>query len=681
MKDKIIVTGASGHIGYHVARQLLALGHEITLLIRNENQNIRDLRSKGASVFLADLSNPQTYYSVLNNAEVLFHLASENTTDTGNETETIRNTFELSKTVIDTALAENVKTIIYTSSVVVLGRSGDPEKLITENDKTTFPESPYVKGKLLAEEYCEKLIREKQADIRRIYPSWVIGPNDTKLTPPHKVIKDYFEKGQKFYFSGGISIASAEDVANAHVNAWLKGKAGEKYIAAGNNISFKELYMILAALSGHKPPFLFIPKWIILWACIAAKIILGKKSLVAPAYVKSVIGKYSWYDSSKTIRELGYSISPAEQILEGAIEETKKRNAGLHDLIKKEKPELKRITYADDDLLLITGFPGWLGNRMLDIFMNGDRFGNNAVDRKIRLLVQSRFKGLIALPDNFEIIYGDITDKNSLHGALKNVKTVYHLAGVIYPKKISSLYKVNEAGTKNLVDACIENGVQRILLMSTDSVCGYGRGKRIFDTNEPARPYKNYGRSKYLAEKYMLDKTNEGSIQGTSLRGFWFFGPFMPERNLNFFKMFSWKRQIVFGNGKNYRSISHVDNIISAFVKAEKRKESIGKAYWIGNKTDDLRVDHIYAVIAEGLGTTYKPLYISPFICELMSIFDSLISLSGRLNATIHAAGKFHKDIAGDISSAEKDFDYSPDVGFEEIKAELKHLVKKIKND
>ncbi|MDF2435969.1 MAG: NAD-dependent epimerase/dehydratase [Bacteroidota bacterium] len=675
MNNKIIVTGASGHIGYHVAEELLSLGYQITLLTRKENRNISDLKSKGAAVVFADLTDPSSYKNILSNADVLFHLASENTTDTSNEGQTINNTFGLTRKVLNAAIAENVKTIIYTSSVVVLGRSSDKNVLINEKDRTSFPESPYVKGKLMAEEYCDLLINKQHSDIRRVYPSWVIGPNDPRLTPPHKVVKDYFNKGQKFYFSGGISIAHVKDVAKAHVNAWLHGKPDGKYIAAGNNITFKEFYQILSEISGHKPPFLYIPKFIIHWGAIAAKIILGKKSPVAPAYVRSVIGKYSWYDSSRSIQEIDYNITPVRHILKEAVNETKKRNVGLIDLYQKNNPTLVKTNYKSDDILLITGFPGWLGNRMLDIFMNGDRFGQNAINRKIRLLVQPRFKGLIDLPNNFEIVYGDITDKASLSAALKNVKSIYHLAGVIYPKKINSLYKVNEEGTKNLVDACIENGVRRILFMSTDSVCGYAKGKRIFDTNEPPFPYKNYGTSKYLAEKYLLDKTKQGFIDGTSLRGFWFFGPFMPDRNLNFFRMFNWKRQVVFGNGKNYRSISHVDNIVSAFIASEKKTNTVGKWYWIGNKDKDLTVDHIYTVIAEGLGKKYKPLYIPPFICECFSLADTIISWSGTLNATLHAAGKFHKDIAGDISSAEKDFGYLPKVGFEEIKEEMRDLV------
>ena len=674
MKKKVIVTGASGHIGYHVALQLIGSGFDVQLLIRKENPNITRLRNKGAQVITADLMQPETYAHVFKGIDVLFHLASENTTDTSDEKKTIDNTFGLSKKVLDTALAADIKTIIYTSSVVVLGRSPDPQKPLNENDKAGFLESPYVKGKFLAEEYCDELIKTKQADIRRIYPSWVVGTGYINETPPHKVIRQFLEKGQLFYFKGGISIAAVEEVAKAHVNALLKGKPQEKYIAAGNNITFKQFYALLASLSGKKKPIVFLPKWFVYLASMAARLVLGKKSPVDPAYIKSVIGNYSWYDSSKTIRELDYTIPPAQEILQQGMLAIKQDSLGLNKLVDKQDAAVAKTEYAAGDLLLITGIPGWLGNRMIDVFMNGDTFGKYAINRKIRLLVQPQFKGLFPAELPFEIVYGDITDKNSLREALKDVKAVYHLAGVIYPKKISSYYKVNYEGTKNLVDVCIEEGVKRLLFMSTDSTCGYSAKGKIFDEHTPPTPYKNYGRSKYMAEKYLIDKTAEGLIEGTSLRGFWFFGPFMPARNLGFFKMFYWKRQVIFGNGKNLRSISHVDNIIQAFIKAEKKSETIGKWYWIGNKKPVLTVNGIYETLAAGLNVPYKPLHVPNIMCELFSIFDSFISIFGKLNATIHAAGKFHKNIAGEITAAERDFNYDPQVGFEEIKKELKEL-------
>ncbi len=677
MRKKVVVTGASGHIGYHVALQLVESGFDTTLLIRKENQHTQQLKNKGAQVHLSNLLQPDSYDFILENCDALFHIASENTTDTSNEERVIQNTLELSKVILDAAICKKVKTIIYTSSVVVLGRSSDPSVLITENDKTTYLESPYVKGKFLAERYCDELIQKKKADIRRLYPSWVVGNNDLKLTPPHKIILDYYQKGQLFYFNGGISIANVQEVAKAHVNAWLIGKPNEKYIVAGENITFKQFYATLALHSGHKPPFIFIPKWIIYLAAMAAKILLGKKSPVDPKYIKTVLGNYSWYTSEKASRELNYTIIPTDKILAGAITDAIKKLAGLYQLTANDK-EPERISYPADDVLLITGFPGWLGNRMVDIFMNGDRFGKHAINRKVKLLVQPKFKNFMDLPSNFEIVYGDIADKESLRNALQDVKAVYHLAGVIYPKNIDLFQQVNYEGTKNLVDVCIEKGIRRVLFMGTDSICGYGKQKRVFDSETPADPYKNYGKSKYMAEKYILDKTKEGLIEGTSLRGFWFFGPFMPDRNKTFFRMFYWKKQIVFGNGKNFRSISHVDNIIQAFIKAEKNNNTFGKWYWIGNKNPETTVDEIYRHIASGLDVPYNPLYVPGWICELFSIADNMLSLTGKLNATLHAAGKFHKDIAGEVTAATTDFDYQPEVGFEEIKTELNTLISSV---
>lgn len=675
MANKIVITGASGHIGYHVSKQLLGLGHDVSLLIRKENPNTDDLKSLGAKIHFVNLLQPVTYEKLLKNADVLFHLASENTTETKNEERIIENTFGLTKTVLEAAIEMKVKTIIYTSSVVVLGRSSDKNILINEKNKTGYFESPYVKGKFLAEDYCDQLIRNSPVDIRRLYPSWVIGKNDVKLTPPHRIIKNYVKNGQRFYFKGGISVASVDEVAKAHVNAWLIGKPNEKYVVAGENISFRDFYELLARHSGKKIPGLFIPKWILYSASLAGKIILGNKNPVDPRYVKSVIGNYSWYDSGKAKKELGYDPPASEQILKAAVTDAKKSISNLNGLVQKKNPQLQRTRYDANDVLLITGFPGWLGNRMVDVFMNGDRNGKYAVERKIRLLVQPQFKGLISLPSNFEVVYGDITDPSSLKNVMNDVKAVYHLAGVIYPKKINDYYAINHYGTRNIVDACIENGVRRIVSMGTDSICGYGKATRIFDENTPPTPYKNYGWSKYLGEKYLLDKSNEGLIEGTSLRCFWFFGPFIPERNMNFFKMFYWKKQLVFGNGKNYRSISHVDNIIQAFVKAEKRKETIGKWYWVAGKKSDCVVDEIYSHIAEAMDVAYRPLYIPKLLCELLGMADHVLGWFGKVNASIHAAGKFHKDIAGDIGAAERDFEYHPEVGFKEIKQELKQLI------
>lgn len=673
---KVAVTGASGHIGFNVAEELLGRGFEVVLLVRKENRNTKRLKTAGAAVEVVDLFQPESYRHHFAGIACLFHVAAENSTDTSAPAEerVLRNTAGLAQAVLDTAVAAGVPTIVYTSSSVVLGRSDDPRKLLNEDAVTRNQESPYVKGKFLAEQYCSELIRAGKADIRRLYPGWVVGPGDARLTPPHKMIKDAVLKGQRFYFDGGISIADVGEVARAHVNAWLLGRPNGQYVLGGDNITFQAFFSTLAKHSGQKPPSIFLPKSLVYWGAKTAKVVLGSRSPVDPAYVRTVIGSYSWYDSSRAVSELGYRIPPAEETLRNAVREARLRLTGLSDLQENPEATPQRLEYPADDVLLITGFPGWLSNRMVDIFMNGDRYGKNAVRRKIRLLALPSFQGMIHLPPQFEVVYGDLRDKESLREAVRGVSAVYHLAAAIYPKRMKDFDEVNIEGTRNLVDACIEAGVRRILFMGTDSICGYGREDRIFDERTPARPYKNYGRSKFLAEKYILDRTAEGKIDGTSLRGFWFFGPFMPERNLGFLRMFYWPRQIVFGNGKNFRSLSHVDNTIQAFLKAEKSPATIGKWYWICGSRADYTVDEIYRAMADGLKRPFRPLYIPNPVCELLSWADSFLGLFGVLNPTIHAAGKFHKDIAGRINAAERDFSYQPDVHLQHIQDEIRTL-------
>lgn len=675
MKEKVVVTGASGNIGFHVAKYLCDLGLDVHLLIRRSNSNIELLKTYGAVVHKADLQNPSSYRNLMENSSALFHLAAENTTDTSDESRIIQNTLTLTRNVITTAVESGVKTIIYTSSVVVLGRSRDPNILITEADKNNFPESPYVKGKILAEEFCETKINDGH-DIRRVYPSWVVGSHNAKLTPPHVIIRNAVLNGQPFYFDGGISIADVREVAKGHVNALLKGKPQGQYLLGGVNTTFLELYSQLAAINRRQKPILKIPKWMIYLGSAIAKIILGKRSPIDPQYVRSIIGNYSWYDSSTAINELGYSIPPLKTTLTEGVKEVQCHLSGLSNILQQsDQRTMQRMKYADDDVLLITGFPGWLANRMIDVFMNGDRSGNLAIDRKIRLLVLPSFRNIrFNLPENFEIVYGDLQQKETLPSVIKNVKSVYHCAGVIYPSKIKTLYDVNWIGTKNLVDACIEHGVKRFLYMGTDSICGFGREKRIFDENTESRPYKNYGKSKYLAEQYLLEKTKEGFIEGTSLRGFWFFGPHMPVRNQSLITMLKWKRQIIFGNGKNYRSLTHIDNVIQAFIKSEKSPATIGKWYWISDKNYTTTVDEIFQSMAREVGEKYRPFYIPDIVSSFFSLVDILLGKFGILNATVHAAGKFNKDIAGEHSAAIRDFAYDPIDTFTNFKNDIEHF-------
>ena len=679
MSSKVVVTGASGHIGFHVASVLLEKGYEVHLPLRRETPLTDRLRARGATVQTLDFNDDAALRGVVTGAAGLFHLAAQNTTSQATGHEVAASTLGLTERVIAAALASGVPTVVYTSSVVVLGRSPDPDKLINEDDLTASAESPYVQGKSDAEKFVRATIASG-ADIRVLYPSWVVGPDDPKCTPPHKLILDYVTKGQAFAFEGGISIAHVRDVAAAHVAAFEKGAPRGRWVLGGVNVDFPGFYRLLARFAKRKPPAVLLPKPAMMTAAQGAKAVsgaMGRESPVDPAYIEAVVGNYSWYDSGKAVRELDYHITPIETSLAEAVRFARQRLAGTYTLNQRIAGKTADgPPPGDDDRLLITGSPGWMGNRLIDLLINGDRFGEKTPRRKVRLLQHPSAQGLMETPPDFEIVYADINDEEAVKKALAGVKAVYHLAGLIYPPKIDLLYTVNTEGTKTLVDACIETGVRRIIYMGTDSICGHGTAeKRRFDEHTPATPYKHYGESKYQGEKYVLDKTAEGKIDGTSLRGFWFFGPYAPARNMGFVKMFFWPRQIVFGDGKNLRSISHVDNIAQAFFRAENRPATYGKWYWIGDGEGGYTVDQIYRSIAGALGVEYRPFYVPKFACDLLGEVDNVIGKFGRINPTIQAAGKFHHDIAGSSAAAARDFGYDPRVTLADAAREMKEFL------
>lgn len=675
---KIVITGASGHLGYNTAFHLLERKYALTCLARKENINLLKLQKLGASIHYCDLFDSQSYKHLLQEADAVFHLAAENTTSKNNPERVFQNTFGLTKVFLNACIEQKVKTIIYTSSVVVLGRSSNKNRLITEKDRTSYIESPYVKGKVEAEKYIQELIQKYDADIRILYPAWIIGKNDAGLTPPHSIITKYVLKGQFFYFKGGISLCDVDEVAKAHIAAFEIGEKNQGYLLGGDNITFREFYNLLSSYTSHAKPAICIPKFIIVSGAIITRAILkaiGLPPIIEPGYARSVFGNYSWYDSSKAIKKLNYRIIPARQIISKAVEEAEKRIAGTLNL------GFQKRDFVHDNStkgkLLITGVPGWLGNRMVDILINGNNKGEFQSNRPVKLLVEPKYAGKLNLPPNFEIIYGDIRQQKDVDEAVQGVESVFHLAGAIYPKKIKTLYEVNTKGTENLVNACIKVGVRRIIYMSTDAVCGHGqKNKRVFDEYSLPSPYKHYGKSKYLAEKYLLDKAKEGKIDGTSIRGFWFFGPFAPQRQINFFKIFLLPVQPVFGNGKNYRSISHVDDIVQAFFKAEKNPQTYGKWYWICGDEYNLTIDEFFQKIADKMGKEYKPLHIPVFICKCLSFVDSILSKSGILISSVHAAGKFYYDIAGKNEAAKRDFGFSPEMDIDSTIDELIQMLK-----
>jgi nucleoside-diphosphate-sugar epimerase len=315
---------------------------------------------------------------------------------------------------------------------------------------------------------------------------------------------------------------------------------------------------------------------------------------------------------------------------------------------------------------LVTGAPGWLGTRLLEVLTDPSdplqKFSAHQ-ERRVKALV---LPGLntSSLPKAAELVPGNVLDPASLAKAMEGVDTVFHLVGLIHPKKIQQLFDINALGTLNVLEAAAKAGVKRVVMISSNSAAGLGKNMKESDA---PKPYMAYGRSKLQAEEHVLRFVREKKLEAVILRPCWFYGPGngQPERQLRFFRMIQKGNPILFGSGKSLRSMSYLDNTIQGILLAEKTPEANGQIYWIADGKPYETIE-IYRTIAKLFGVTLKPRKIPGLASFICRIVDHVQQALGLYITEFHVAGEMDRDIACDISKAQRELGYKPEVELEE---------------
>jgi nucleoside-diphosphate-sugar epimerase len=135
----------------------------------------------------------------------------------------------------------------------------------------------------------------------------------------------------------------------------------------------------------------------------------------------------------------------------------------------------------------VTGAPGWLGTRLVEVLRDGlPELPVSGPPRKIRCLVLpgTPETALRELGSDVELVEGDIRDSSTLSGFFRGAEgaTVFHLAGVVRPRRPSDFHDVHVTGTRNLLRHAAASGVRRFLPISSNMVAGPNRHpERLFD--------------------------------------------------------------------------------------------------------------------------------------------------------------------------------------------------------
>jgi dihydroflavonol-4-reductase len=308
-----VVTGASGHVGANLVRELLARGRKVRALTLPGDTN--GLEELDVELVEGDVRNAEDLIGVFQDAHVVFHLAGVISIDGGRRGLVRSVNVGGAATVARTALACGVRRLVHTSSIHALDPFPEDEPLDESRAAVGSHGSAYDRSKADGEASVRAAVAEG-LDAVIVNPTGVIGPNDFRPSRMGGFFLDLALGRLPALLEGGFNWVDARDVARGLLLAEEKGHAGERYILGGERwVALTELGALAAALTGTPPPAMVTPAWI---ARPLARLVSwpqrlwGGEPVFTPESV-AALRLHRFVSIEKAKRELGYKPRPIEE--------------------------------------------------------------------------------------------------------------------------------------------------------------------------------------------------------------------------------------------------------------------------------------------------------------------------------------------------------------------------------
>ena len=257
LKSSIVITGATGYIGSQLVHALLSKfsGEFNFRVIVRKSSNCSFLKGLPVDIVYADLLDSLALMEAFKGVDTVFHCAGL-ISYTRNYRNALYETNVLgTRNVVNASLFNNVRKLVMTSSIAAIGATEDGTPA---SESTSFQEwqrrNGYMEAKHLSELEGLRGVAEG-LDVVMVNPGVVIGvdcENSASLSSSNKVLRLIFQGKIPVYPSGSTGFVDVRDVADAHIAAWEKGGTGERYVVVGHNLSFRDLFSRLGALTGSR---------------------------------------------------------------------------------------------------------------------------------------------------------------------------------------------------------------------------------------------------------------------------------------------------------------------------------------------------------------------------------------------------------------------------------------------
>ena len=343
---KAFLTGATGFLGSHVARVLAEQGAELRLLVR-PTSDLRNIEGLIADRVAGDLRDAVSIEKALAGCEVVFHVAADYRLWVRDPDEMYRSNVEGTRSLLEAARKQGVRRVVYTSSVATMGLTSNhaaaelrsawtgggarphtstphTSALADENSPVSLADmiGHYKRSKFMAEQVAVEAARSG-VDVVIVNPTTPIGERDIKPTPTGRIVVDFLKRKFPAYVETGLNLVDATECARGHVEALEKGRAGERYILGGENLTLKQILDRLAAITGLPSPTVKLPYIFALLAGVVDEMVTGRVLGREPRATIDAVRmgrKMMFVSSAKAERELGWRTVPVDGALRRSVE-------------------------------------------------------------------------------------------------------------------------------------------------------------------------------------------------------------------------------------------------------------------------------------------------------------------------------------------------------------------------
>lgn len=314
---KIFVTGGNGFIGSRVVRRLLQEGYEVRCLLRPGANSVR-LGGLEFERVPGDVRDIESLHRGMMGATATIHLASISSWQEIDSPLSEEVIVGGTRNLLSVAAALNDQRVVFVSSVLAVNGSNEPQ--VFDEDATwtvrRAAELPYSLCKRAAEELCRRAARAG-LPVVIVNPAEVYGPDDTALITAGN-LADFARSNPVLVCNGGTCIAHVDDVALGIIRAVQRGRPGERYILAGDNMTVGDLARLCLKILGKKSWIVTVPNPIL--RAIARLGLLFSVPLPFNPRVIPYATLYWYADAGKARRELDVEFRSARDTLEPTLQ-------------------------------------------------------------------------------------------------------------------------------------------------------------------------------------------------------------------------------------------------------------------------------------------------------------------------------------------------------------------------